>query len=359
MTADAVGGVWQYATDLAGALGTAGHSVILALIGPGPSPVQREQAQAIGGLRLVETELPLDWLSDGPEPVLEAAEAIARLADDCRADVIHCNTPSLAGAADFARPLVAVTHGCLATWWQAARRDPLPPEFRWHRDLTGTGLLAANIVVAPSASYARIVERTYDLPARPLAVHNGRKLAPASAPPPSPIRAALTAGRLWDEVKNARVLDEAAGLLQVPFLAAGRLRGPHGEEFSPHHLRALGHLESGELATLLALRPVFASAASFEPFGLAVLEAAAAGCPLVLSDIAAFRELWDGVAVFVDPADPMAFAGAIGSILEAPAKAQALGKAAQERAGRYTLAAAATAMERIYGQVLQPAEAAA
>ena len=37
----------------------------------------------------------------------------------------------------------------------------------------------------------------------------------------------------------------------------------------------------------------------FEPFGLAVLEAARAGCALVLSDIATFRELWDGAALFV------------------------------------------------------------
>ena len=39
--------------------------------------------------------------------------------------------------------------------------------------------------------------------------------------------------------------------------------------------------------------------ALYEPFGLAVLEAAQAGCALVLSDIPTFRELWDGAALFV------------------------------------------------------------
>src|SRR5947199_312178 len=48
---------------------------------------------------------------------------------------------------------------------------------------------------------------------------------------------------------------------------------------------------------------IFASPALYEPFGLTVLEAAAAGCALVLSDIPSFRELWSGAAVFVDPAD--------------------------------------------------------
>ena len=80
MTADAVGGVWQYATDLAGELGSAGHRVTLALLGPPPSQVQREQAAEIPGLRLIETGLPLDWLSQGPQPVQAAAEEIARIA---------------------------------------------------------------------------------------------------------------------------------------------------------------------------------------------------------------------------------------------------------------------------------------
>ena len=39
--------------------------------------------------------------------------------------------------------------------------------------------------------------------------------------------------------------------------------------------------------------------ARYEPFGLAVLEAAQAGMRLVLSDIPSFRELWDGAATFV------------------------------------------------------------
>lgn len=359
MTADAVGGVWQYATDLAAEIGNAGHRVTLAVLGPRPSSLQRAEAEAIAGLRLVETDLPLDWLSYGPEPVRAAAEALARLAAECRADIVHCNMPSLAGAADFTVPVLAVTHGCLATWWQAARREPLPQGFRWHHDLTRRGLLSAETVVSPSASYAAIVQHTYDLPTRPLAVHNGRRVLAGKGPSNARLKSAITVGRLWDEVKNARVLDETAQLLDAPFLAVGPLRGPHSEEFSPRHMRALGRLESGELATLLALRPVFVSAAIFEPFGLAALEAAAAGCPLVLSDIATFRELWEGAALFADPADPAACAGAIGSLLEDEAQAASLGRAAAERAARYTPAATARAMERIYAGLLEPAEAAA
>ena len=52
---------------------------------------------------------------------------------------------------------------------------------------------------------------------------------------------------------------------------------------------------------MMARTAVFVSPALYEPFGLAVLEAAQAGCALVLSDIPTFRELWDGVALFVAP----------------------------------------------------------
>ena len=37
MTADTVGGVWQYALDLARGLSEAGASTILAVLGPAPS----------------------------------------------------------------------------------------------------------------------------------------------------------------------------------------------------------------------------------------------------------------------------------------------------------------------------------
>ena len=359
MTADAVGGVWQYATDLAAELGAAGDQVILALLGPPPTSVQREQAQAMAGVQLVETGLPLDWLSSGPQPVREAADAIARLAADEGADVVHLNMPSLAAGTDFGVPVVAVTHGCLATWWQAARREPLPEEFRWHRDLTRRGLLAADAVVAPSASYAATVQQAYDLPARPLTVHNGRRPLTLNQESGRKIRGALTVGRLWDEVKNARTLDAAARLLDGPFLAVGSLRGPHGEEVAPRHLRTLGQFESNELATLLALQPVFVSAATFEPFGLAVLEAAAAGCPLVLSDIPTFRELWDGAAVFLPPNDPEGFAEAITSLLTDEPMARKMRAAAAVRVRRYTSAATARKMERIYAELAAPAEAAA
>ena len=359
MTADAVGGVWQYATDLAAALCARGDEVTLALLGPAPDADQRRLAQGVAGLHLVETGRPLDWLAAGPQAVEEAAQGVADLADRVGADVIHCNTPALAGAADFAAPVVAVAHGCVASWWQATRGGPLAPSFAWHREMTLRGLMAADVTVAPSAAFAAHVQRTYALCAPPLAVHNGRRSLPTAVAGEAPVDAALSVGRLWDEAKNIAVLDRAAGLTHAPLLAAGATSGPHGESVSPEHLRMLGTLNEAELARVLARRPVFVSAARFEPFGLAVLEAAMAGCALVLSDIATFRELWDGAALFVAPGDAAGFARAIDSLVAAPDRRREMGAAAASRATRYTPEACAAAMGRIYHRLLASRKAAA
>lgn len=359
MTADAVGGVWQYATGLSCALADLGHEVILSILGPDPSPDQLREAERIPGLRLVLTGLPLDWVSSGPEPVRAAAREVAELAARERVDVVHCNTPALIAAADFSAPVVAVTHGCVATWWQAAKDEPLAPDFRWHREMTRQGLLAADVIVSPSASYSANVRQLYHLSTYPLVVHNGRDPVRVECRAGTPLKAALTVGRQWDKVKNAEMLDRVAASLDVPLFAAGALRGPNGEEFSPSHLQPLGHLDAEVLAKFVSLKPVFVSAATFEPFGLAVLEAANAGCPLVLSDIPTFRELWDGVALFADPDDPESFIAAIEHLLgDADLRAR-MGKAACQRSENFTPQAMASEMLPVYSDLLERTEVAA
>ena len=351
LTVDSVGGVWQYGLDLARALGTRGVETVIAHLGPPPSPDQRADARRIASTKFVETGEPLDWLCDGPAPVLAAGGRLSELAGDERVDLVQYNMPTLAAAAPPPVPILAATHGCVATWWGAAKPgEPLAAEYRWHRKLTGEALRAADLVTAPTLAYARLVARSYGLRQTPVAVHNGRAL-------PHVARAAthdhvFTAGRLWDRVKNTALLDQVAGRLAVPFHAAGPVVGPHGETAALDHLHALGYLDGPTLSRKLAARPVFVSAATFEPFGLAVLEAAAAGCPLVLSKIPTFRELWDGAATFVEGDDPADWAHAVEAIMFDAALRERLGSAARQRAARYTPAAMADAMLPLYARLV-------
>jgi glycosyltransferase involved in cell wall biosynthesis len=347
MTVDAVGGVWRYAVDLSGALAAAGIETVLAVLGPPASEGQRAEVAALPGVTLVDTGEPLDWLTDDAVAVRHAATTIAALATRHRVDLIHANQPALAAGLTGDLPVVAVAHGCVSTWWEAARPGTLlDPGFGWHRALVAEGLRRAARVVAPSESYARTVARHYGLTVPPLAVHNGRTPAPVQAAPMRPI--AFTAGRLWDEVKRTPLLDAAAGRLAVPLYAAGATRAPHGASVPVEHLHLLGELTPDGIAAMLAARPVFVSAASFEPFGLAVLEAAQAGCPLILSDIDTFRELWDGAARFVAGDDPAAWADTIAEVMGDNAERTRLADAALARGAHFTVNATATAMRGIY-----------
>lgn len=359
MTTDALGGVWQYSTGLAAELARGGCSVSLAVMGPEPDAAQRGCIAGVEGVRVIGTGLPLDWMCADHAEVTAAATELASLVRECGATIVHCNSPAIAGAATFPMPVVAVAHGCIATWWQAARPGPVEPAYRWHGEAMRRGLIAADVAIAPTASFAATLQATYALPTLPMVVHNGRATPQPGAPINHPLDIALTVGRMWDPVKNAALLDKVAASINGSFLAAGALRGPHGETTALRHLVALGELPGPTLNELLVRQPIFVSAATFEPFGLAVLEAACAGCALVLSDIPTFRELWNGAALFADPDDAEGFAAAIRHLQGNPATRRSLSSAAQARAARYRPAQMASAMTTIYRRLLPAREAAA
>jgi glycosyltransferase involved in cell wall biosynthesis len=347
LATDAVGGVWTYSTELARALSGRGVETVLASLGLSPD---REQLAGAEGLRIVDTGLPLDWLAQSPDEITRAAEALSRLAQDERADIVQVPSAAYAADAIFGCPVVAVQHSCLASWWSAVRCGPAAHDFLWRGELVGRGLRKADAVVAPTAAFAAETVRVYEL-GRPVhAVHNGR--TPIALPRRTRADFVLTVGRLWDDGKNARTLDEAAALIDVPVEAVGPVHGPNGTRASFANLRTPGPLHGPAIAERLAARPIFASAALYEPFGLSVVEAAQAGCALVLSDIPTFRELWDGAATFIWPTDADAFADAISGLLRDTEARARLGRAAQLRALDYTPEAMARRMLRIYEQVI-------
>lgn len=353
VTADTVGGVWQYSLDLARGLAGFGYQVVLAVMGPAPSAVQRDAALEITGLRLVETKAPLCWLAEDPPALADAAAQIARLAAATKADLVHLNAPALAALATFPAPVVAVQHSCVASWWEAVEGTPLPQDFAWRTELVRAGLQAADVVAAPTAAYGATVHRLYGLQTPPVTVHNGRTPLPGTSAAEHDF--VFTAGRLWDAAKNLGTIDAAAARIAVPVHVAGPLKGPNGAEVMFDNLHCLGSLDEEALGRWLAAKPVFVSAALYEPFGLAVLEAAQAGCPLILSDIPTFRELWDGAATFVNPRDEHGYTRAISALVGDDFARRELGQKAMVRAERYTPQAMAAQMAALYRRLLPDA----
>ena len=347
MTADAVGGIWTYALDLGAALVRRGDRVTLAVLGPAPDELRQSEATA-RGLAVIRMKHAPDWLANDEAAVHAAGASLARLARRERADLLHLNHPALAAKARYDQPVLALGHSCVATWWNAVREGALPDDFRWRAALHERGLAAADAVAAPSRSFAEATRRVYGFGTAPLVVHNGRDRPAFVDRPETPDASVFTAGRLWDEGKNLAVLDRAAARLPVAVEAAGPLTGPNGAGVTLHHIRTLGPLGDAAMRAKLAARPIFVSSAVYEPFGLAVLEAAQAGCALVLSDIPTFRELWDGAALFVSPHDDRALAAAIVRLLgDRNYRAERAEKAAG-RAARYTVEACVDATEAAY-----------
>lgn len=351
MTTDAVGGIWTYAVDLGRELVQRGMKVQLAIFGPPPDKGQRASA-ANAGLALFEMGFSPEWLAVDPTEVARGGDALAELCRREGADLVHLNHPALAAQSYFDAPVLAACHSCMATWWEAVKGTALPESLEWRTALVGQGYRAAQSLVAPSRAFAEATQRVYALSRLPDVVHNGRMKRRSAPSDTTPAEAVFTVGRLWDEGKNCATLDRIAALTTAPFRAAGPTAGPNGARVTPAHLDLLGPLSENAVLQHLAERPVYVSAALFEPFGLAVLEAAQAGCALVLSEIDSLRELWADAAIFVSPRDEEGFAAAVGRLLSDPKLRADYAHAAQNRARAFSLDAFVEEMLILYRSLL-------
>ncbi len=112
----------------------------------------------------------------------------------------------------------------------------------------------------------------------------------------------------------------------------------------------LGTVSEADLGAWYRAADAFAFPSVKEGFGLVVLEALAAGLPVVASDIPVFAEyLRDGEsALLVPPGDPAALAGALGRLAGDPLLRRRLAAGGQPLVDRFTWAASASAHRDIY-----------
>jgi glycogen synthase len=331
MTADAVGGVWTYAVELCRELDRRGIDVMLAVMGPSPSLEQRAEISPLRRIRIVSRPFRLEWMDDPWDDVAEAGEWLLEVARNVQPDVVHLNGYCHASL-PWQAPCVVVGHSCVLSWWRAVRHEQPPPRWSRYQSEVGRGVRAAAATIAPSQTMLAWLAEFYGPLPRPRTILNGRTTTVPGIPKESLI---LTAGRVWDEAKNIASLCDIAGDLPWPTLVAGATDETECGTFG-ENVRYLGQLPSGDLQLWMARAPIYVMPARYEPFGLSVLEAALAGCALVLGDIPTLREIWGEAAVYVDPEDRAALRATLMSLVGDAPRRNALAAAAGRRASELT-----------------------
>jgi glycosyltransferase involved in cell wall biosynthesis len=123
-------------------------------------------------------------------------------------------------------------------------------------------------------------------------------------------------------------------------------------------LHFIGERSPAEIGDFLGALDIFVFPSKAETFGLAVVEAAEAGVPVVANDLPVLREVLaveDGpCAVFVDVNDTKAFLSAVRSIVADPGAASSLSERGRRLGNRYPLSAMVDGYDRLI-QDLAPA----
>lgn len=351
MTTDSVGGVWPYTIELSEKLAAHGCEVILACMGGELGAERRSEAERLPNVTLHESRLRLEWMEEPWSDVERAGKWLEALFHASRCDLLHlnCYGPALHR---FGAPLLLVAHSCVHSWWRATRRSDPDASWKRYRECVIHALGTADLVVAPTRASLAAMRRCYEEAApsgRVRVIYNGvdaRRWSGERSSSAAPF--VLGVGRVWDEAKNLRQLAAVARDLDCPVMIAGA--GTLDE--ADARVTLLGPLPRAELADYYRRAAVFAHPARYEPFGLAVLEAALCGCPLVLGDIASLRELWDGAALFADPDDTRAWRELLLWLTSDPIASRRLGEAARARALRYSSHRMAAAYASQYEQLL-------
>jgi len=350
MTTDAVGGVWVFSSTLAEALAAQGCEVLLVTLGPPPRQDQLDSLVS-KAINVEITDLALEWLD--PEGFIfeRSCRQLEQIAREFAPDIIHLNSFREA-AANWNAPVVLTAHSCVRSWWQACRGSD-PDERRWDTYISNvtSGLAAADAWVAPTAAFRDCMERLYAPPINGRVIWNG--IEPVGRGSKEPF--VLAAGRLWDEAKNIAALVRVAGELKWPLRISGATKTPVNSVELPAEIEWLGELSRQDLLVQMQRAEIYVAPALYEPFGLAVLEAASAGCALMLADIPSFRELWNGAALFVDPNDAVSIGRSINGLCEDKQLLHHLQQTSSRRAADYRLSRTVASYQKLYETLLETA----
>ena len=174
---------------------------------------------------------------------------------------------------------------------------------------------------------------------------------------------ALAVGHLERRKNYLRLIDAMAQLcgrgLGCDLVIVGNDSGEKSailERVQSANLTGRVHILSGisdlEVRCLYKLCSLFVFPSSYEGFGIPILEAMAAGCPMVLSDIPVFREITENRGVYFSHDNPIAMAIAIEKVLTSSCERERQIKYGQERVQAFNFKNLVNQVAGLYRTVL-------
>jgi glycosyltransferase involved in cell wall biosynthesis len=246
-----------------------------------------------------------------------------------------------------------------------------PRGVRWHRAMAARAAAEADALVVPTRAVAAELSRHVRTRA-PVVVAGAGVTAGLARPADAAERLArlgLTGGHLVSvatlEPRKGldvllRALAEQPGRLP-PLAVVGRT-GWGGVEpvdmardlgLPEGSVRPLGGLSDEDLAAVLSSALVAVVPSRAEGFGLPVVEAMAAGVPVVTSDDPALVEVGDGATRVTPIGDSVALARALGELVADPTALAAMRAVGLTRAAEFTWSAVAGRLWDLYADLLR------
>ncbi|MFA5890950.1 MAG: glycosyltransferase family 4 protein [Actinomycetota bacterium] len=345
------GGVNAHIAGLAGYMRSQGHEV--RILAPADGEVDAGVI-ALGRTIGIPYNGSVARVAVGPRLAARVRVALRR----ARPDLVHVHEPFVPSASMVATlatraPVVATFHASIDARLYRAARIPLSPLWRRITARIAVSEAARSTVESMFGPGCRVISNGVDTDA-----FAGVSAARASEP------TVVYFGRL-ERRKGPQVLVEALprvarAIPNVRVTIAGdgpeRARLQEGLDASVRDSVSFpGRFSDAERLALLEESMVACfPALGGESFGIAVVEAMAAGRPIVASAIPGFAAVVrDGVdGVLVPPGDAGALAAALVRLLSAPEEAAVMGLRARERARVFDWATVGAEVEGVYSEAM-------
>ncbi len=343
---DVPGGVVAHIADLAEALIGRGHHV------QAISPVDDDDAVLPPYVTRAGRSLPIPYngsvsrLLIGPV----SQQRLRRWLHDGRFDVLHVHSPetfslSLLAMGNARGPIVATFHASQArSRILAILQNPLQVYLE---------RLSGRIAVSPAARKTIVEHLGGDAVVVPNGVNVSRfSDARPFAGWPGDGGTLGFVGRVDEPRKGLRVLLDAVPILRREFPGLRVLVAGPGEIGNlPQGVTALGRVSDEDKARALASIDAFvAPNTGGESFGIVLLEAMAAGAPIVASELEPFARVLDDGALGVLTAvgDPTALAAGCAELLRSRERREQLAVAGRRAVNRYDWSVVAGEILRVY-----------